>query len=773
MDQKGKTLHKAKSREEAKLIIESVPPDKRREFILSAVDEKQCTALHIQTSQDRVDVVEYICRLFSECDTLLLAKDSNGRTALHYAKTKNLAELLVNSVSQKNQNNFILSADETQCTALHDAASQSQTDVVEYLCSLPVKDELVFAKDDTGCTALHSATKKRVAQLLVESIIPNKKRDFILSASTYYRHTALHLAVKLGRTDVVEYLCSLPVKDELLLAKNIQGWTALHYSKNEKVAKLLVESLKPEKRRYFLYMINTYYATALHVAAYTGRIGVVKYLCSLYPNNYELMRKKDSLDCNVLHNCENGNIARIVLESLTIEQQKHILNALNKFQHTPLQEAVILGKFDTVKYLCSVHKNIDEFVYMKDTVGGTIFHYVYDRNTAELLINSAKGSNVSKMLSTINTYAQTVLHIAARGGRNDLIEYFCGFITNVDELVLAKDKFGKTVLHYAANEKTAKLCLLLVTPVNQQKLTLSVDNCQRTALHDAASVFHKSEIAEFLCSKPLANDELICARNSAGQTALHLACNSRTVEAILKIANSNTLLFLLTSEDSEGSTPLLSLTKSENSDGLRRLLQHIEELHEQRIIKLCLQKHNRSKQNILHLAAMSFRLALLYDVLVDYLHYIEVTSMMYPDENGNTPIHYAAANCSPKVFADFMLRFPLPMRRYIVNHSNEQQTTCLKIIARTPFHLKFYHKKVLGLEGEIPSTSSKARLLELGIMMISNYVDRNYHLYNENIFKVCNHTLNQYTLPYYISLNALANEPQIHKREGRKVSYYV
>jgi len=46
-----------------------------------SVDDEQRTALHVQTSHDRAAVVEYLCNLFSNNDTFLLAKDSAGRTA--------------------------------------------------------------------------------------------------------------------------------------------------------------------------------------------------------------------------------------------------------------------------------------------------------------------------------------------------------------------------------------------------------------------------------------------------------------------------------------------------------------------------------------------------------------------------------------------------------------------------------------------------------------------------------------------------------------------
>jgi len=149
---------------------------------------------------------------------------------------------------------------------LHVAASKGRTDVVEYLCSSPVKNELVLAKDDTGWTALHYSSTRNIAQSLVESLAPERQKILILSVADD-QYTALHVAANKSRTDVVEYLCGLHVKDDLVLAKDSTDMTAFHYSFNKRVAQSLVESFKPGRQRYFVYIIDIFKSTALHIAA--------------------------------------------------------------------------------------------------------------------------------------------------------------------------------------------------------------------------------------------------------------------------------------------------------------------------------------------------------------------------------------------------------------------------------------------------------------------------------------------------------------------------
>lgn len=55
----GSDLHNAENKEAAILLIESVKPEQRREY-LDRVDKEGCTALHIAASHDRTGVVKLV-----------------------------------------------------------------------------------------------------------------------------------------------------------------------------------------------------------------------------------------------------------------------------------------------------------------------------------------------------------------------------------------------------------------------------------------------------------------------------------------------------------------------------------------------------------------------------------------------------------------------------------------------------------------------------------------------------------------------------------------
>jgi len=765
-DSKGYTaLHFSSNQKIAQLLVESVTAEKQRDFILSVAD-RQHTALHIAAYNGKTDVVEYLCSL-PEKDELLFTKDSKGCTPLHLSSKKKIAESLVESVTSEKQREFILSVDNRQLTALHNAVIEGRADVVEYLCSLALKEELVLKKTLCGYTTLYFSSIRKIAQSLVESVTPERRRDFILLACNA-QSTALHFAAKKGRTDVVEYLCSLPMKEELVFAKDTYDWTPLHYSVNKKIARIIVESTTPERQKDLILSVDKNKCTALHIAAGEGRTDVVEYLCSL-PVNDDFLLARDSTGWTALYYSSTRKVAQSIIESLAPDKQRKILLSATENKVTALHVAADKGNTDVVKYLCSLPVK-EELVFAKDSNGCTALHIatrnsetkivqylcqlsnIYDvilKKNADgdtaLHLSKSKETTVTIMISltkeqqrhllgSINNSQQTVLHKAVIAGRTDVVNYLCALCSNIDEIILMKDKYGRTALHYASNETIPKLLLASVNPDNRRQFILAVDANWCTALHLATKSSDNTELVKYLCSISGAGYELMFAKNCNGATALHLAHSSIVTEAILKNLTSETLSFLLENEDNNGNTPILSLTVLGKVDALKRLLEHIDQWLGYAVLSFCLQKCNKKRQNLFHLAALSPRLDRLYDVLEHYLHNVDVPSMMHPDVYRNTPIHYITARHKPRMFADFMLRLSLPMRQRVVTYANNSQTTCHAIVARS-----FLVEKILeDNANNLPVIDFAIPLLKPATILQSRNI--------EDTFKVMNHAMNQYCL---------------------------
>jgi len=402
-------------------------------------------------------------------------------------------------------------------------------------------------------TALHSVDNVETARKLLESVDLCRQKEFILSVDEN-GYTALHLAADSGKTDVVEYLCSLFLEvDELILKKSADGWTALHCAQNREIAKLLVESIPLEHQKTFMMSVDQIQRTALHLAAACGRTYVVEYLCSLSTADDELILKRNADGCTALHYAANREIAQLLVESVLPEHQRAFI----------------------------------------------------------LPVDESKG---------------TALHEAAACGRTDVVEYLCNWSLVDDQLILEKYADGWTALHFAKNKEIAKLLVESVLPENQTNLILSGTGDQSTALHIAA-IFERTQVVEYLCGFTELSVPLIFGQDSCNRTALHVATNKTIVSCLLSRLQVEEIGKLLSLLDYEGNTPILSLARFGQYESLAELFQHIENKTDLNM-KTYLEQHNYAGQNILHLAALAFPLNNTYDVLQDYVGYLNFEKLM-------------------------------------------------------------------------------------------------------------------------------------------------
>jgi len=468
-----KALHNVGNVDIARRLVESVELRKRKKFILS-VDESQCTALHRAVEKEKTDVVEYLCSLSLANDELILKKDANGWTALHYAENREIAKLLVDSVLPENQNAFTLCADEDQCTALHIAAGISKTYVVEYLCSLSIADELILKKDSNGCTALHYAKNREIAWLLVESVLLNNENAFILSMDED-QCTALHAAAEAGRADVVEYLCSLSLPDdELILKKDANGRTALHYAQNREIAKILVESVLPENTNAFILSVDRNQHTVLHKAAMSKKTQVVEYLCSFAELSVPLIFRKDCLNSTAMHFATNKKIVSYMLSSVQYVQINELLSDINTKGNTPILSLVEFGQ----------HKSL-----------------------AELLQHISK-KDIRTYLEQKNYDDQNILHLAARSlSLGSMYRVLQDYVRDLNfKNMMHPDVYGNTPIHYVSAKYETKVfadfMLQLSLPMRHK-----IANTSNSKLVDCRKILNRKAFDEqFYINKVLADD---------------------------------------------------------------------------------------------------------------------------------------------------------------------------------------------------------------------------------------------------------------------------
>jgi len=122
----------------------------------------------------------------------------------------------------------------------------------------------------------------------------------------------------------------------MIVNTSMPGETPLHSVENREAAELLVQSISLENRWNFLLSVDENQRTALHRAAQLGKLDVVKYLCSLYPNNDELILNENKYRNTALHDALNREIAEVLMQSVTPERQRDLVFAIDTNQRTAL-----------------------------------------------------------------------------------------------------------------------------------------------------------------------------------------------------------------------------------------------------------------------------------------------------------------------------------------------------------------------------------------------------------------------------------------------------
>jgi len=736
-------LHYAEDRWTVEKLVGSVTPKKQRELVTS-VDACERSPLHIAVSCGRTDVVQYYCSLHPIAEELIFMVDCDGKTALHDAENIDIAEILMSSTGLEKQKLLLMTADETGCTVLHTAAGEGRIDVVNFLCSFHPADELIAQKTYDGRTALHCAKNREIAHSIVESIRPERRKDFVLSVDNN-QLTPLHSAAAETNDDVVEYICSVLPTNEGILIKDGDGRTALHYAQSRRAAESLVNSVEPNKQKEFVMMLDDYHWSALTSAAAIGNSNVVEYLCSFIKQD-DFILNKDFKSKTALHYAKNKMIAQHLVESITPEKQKDFLTFVDEDHCTALHRAAENGRSNIVEYICSLYPNHEELLLKKDKFCMTVLHYARNREVAEHLVKAVAPEKRKEFLSFVDDHQSTVLHLAASSGAADIIKYLCGLcqLAN-DELVLSKDCYGNTALHYAVNREIGETLVKSVTPERKRELILSVDENQFTVLHNAA-IRGRTDIVEYLCDIPQISAELILVKAINGYTALHYAKNGAIAKAIINVSNID-LMQVLSVKTSGGDTPILTLARFGRYNALKEVFQQLEQLDSDVLMSYLLEC-NDNNQNILHLIALSPTLEDLSLLLKDFFCSSDIIDMMYPDIYGNTPIHYVAAKYATKTFADFMLNLPLAIRKSIADASNVQLTDCRRIIYKKSFNELFYVQKVLCDESNKQLTFKFNNVKALFAEDLEQQLaaPENAFKYDEDILRVLKYSLNEYSL---------------------------
>ncbi|QCD87772.1 receptor-interacting serine/threonine-protein kinase 4 [Vigna unguiculata] len=296
----------------------------------------------------------------------------------------------------------------------------------------------------------------------------------------------------------------------------------------------------------------------LHVAADKGRERIVELICCHFP---ELLIKRNVRGDTALHvavRSKNSTTVRFILSHYAIEKAKHdgmrdnkeITREKNKYENTPLHEAVYSGDVGVVKEILTADKDVVHFL---------------NKSRRSPLYLAAVNGNVEILYLLLEVpfpthqplplcLGNSPLHAAILERNSALIEVI---LKKKPELVYLRDEDEGTPLHYAAYIGYAEGFRILLENsfLKSDQTVLEGNKKGHLPIHLACKRGHLKVVKKFLQHKCVTN--LYVLLNQKGQNILHVAAKngkSKVVEYLLE--NSKIDESIINQKDNNGNTPL-------------------------------------------------------------------------------------------------------------------------------------------------------------------------------------------------------------------------
>ncbi len=292
-------------------FVQANLPKTLKALVMAPKKWRQQTALHCAAEKGCVEIVEKLldfvqANLPKTLKTLVMSTDDCGETALHRAAEKGHVAVVKKLLSfiQANLPNalkaLVVAINKHGQTALHLAAEKGHGKVVEELLDFAeinlseVRDSLVFFKTQVEFLTGASRGDVQTVERLLDSVknAPDTFKSLVVAINKHGQ-TALHLAAQNGHGEVVEKLLdfaeiNLPeVRDSLIFFKTQVELLKGASRGDVQTVERLLESVKntPDTLKTLVEATDKDGRTALHLAAWRGRVEVVKHLLNFIGAN--------------------------------------------------------------------------------------------------------------------------------------------------------------------------------------------------------------------------------------------------------------------------------------------------------------------------------------------------------------------------------------------------------------------------------------------------------------------------------------------------------
>ena len=335
---------------------------------------------------DRADIVPDIIHHGgpSKSTDIILNRDSDGRTALHYVATASIAKMIVSNVNTAEQHKLLL-PDRDGLTALHRAAAHQSAGVVQsmidFSCGFQAYNDWVSLADKYGCTPLHYANTGDIAACFLDPLPPESQEKIITSLDNQGASPLHHACEMGGRPDVVEtllrYISMFNVDVKMfILSPNCKGVTSLQEACQNRETVVLQHLLQiGEELNILPELILCASEGEFSLLQIAGSIEVARYLMGLLISDDDKFKLLTHSNCiermNAFHSAafyRREWLARYILFEIPSylipgEVLKEMLGYTNFYGDTPFLLAVKHGNCDFIKtmldYLSSSSENLN------------------------------------------------------------------------------------------------------------------------------------------------------------------------------------------------------------------------------------------------------------------------------------------------------------------------------------------------------------------------------------------------------------------------------
>ena len=277
--------------------------------------------------------------------------------------------------------------------------------------------------------------------------------------------------------------------------------------------------------------------SCLYTAAKRNHVDIVEYLikeCGCDPMMRTTTTTNRYGSVPVLHYVAREGLLD-VLKCMVMNINGHIMDEQYRDTNGRTVLHCAVKHIDVVKYLIN-ECNCD--IMTPDKYGNTILHAAASEGSLDVMKYLI---NTHHYPMTTNNSGQTVLHCAVK--HIDVVKYL---INECNCDIMTPDKYGNTILHYAASRGSLDVIKYLINTHHYNLMT--TNNKGQTVLHLAVKHI---DVVKYLINECSCN---IMVTDKYGRTPLHVAADWGTAEVIeylLSTGNCDPL-----AKNNEGKTPL-------------------------------------------------------------------------------------------------------------------------------------------------------------------------------------------------------------------------